>query len=231
MPYRWILFDADGTLFDYDFAESAALEASFQQVQQPYRPEYTPIYRQINARFWEAFERGEVNQNDLRVGRFEELLKTIGLDHDATDFSNRYLKNLSTQRMLIPNAHQILEDLSGQCQFMIVTNGLKDVQRPRFSQSDIYHYFFDVIISEEIGVAKPDTGFFDVAFERMNDPAKEDVLIVGDSLSSDITGGNNYHIDTCWYNPEQKEANPDLKIHYEITSLNELKDIVKKRSK
>lgn len=227
MSYQWILFDADGTLFDYDRAESAALEASFEQAEQTFKPEYTAIYRDINARFWNLFEQGRINQNELRIQRFEQLLESVDLDHDAAAFSNLYLTNLSQQTILMPNAQEMLADLSEHCRFMIVTNGLKDVQRPRFRQSSIFHFFEDVIISEEVGFAKPNTAFFDVAFERMNFPAKEDVLIVGDSLSSDIQGGNNYQIDACWYNPERKQSEPGLDIQYEITSLNELKDIFK----
>lgn len=226
MSYRWILFDADGTLFDYDRAESTALKASFQHIGQDYKAEYNEIYRDINARFWNAFERGEINQNDLRIRRFEQLLLTLGLDDNPGELSRLYLKNLSEQTMLISNAEEMLTDLSNQCRFLIVTNGLKDVQRPRFKQSSIYHFFDDVVISEEVGFAKPDPAFFDVAFARMDYPSKENVLIVGDSLSSDIKGGNNYQIDTCWFNPAQKKPEPDLNIQYEIKALDELKDIV-----
>lgn len=226
MSYRWIIFDADGTLFDYDRAESEALMASFEQLGFPYDSKYNTVYRDINGQFWKAFEQGLVNQDQLRIGRFEQLLSTIDIEGNPHTLSNAYLKNLSRQTMLVPNAEQILSDLSGQCQFMIITNGLTEVQRPRFRQSSIYHFFADTIISEEVGFAKPDPAIFDIAFEKMHYPAKKEVLIVGDSLSSDIQGGNNYQIDTCWYNPAQKAPNSDLKIHHEISCLTELKSII-----
>ena len=226
MGYNWILFDADGTLFDYDTAESAALRKSFEQSGHAYDMSYNNIYRQINAELWRAFEQGLVTQDDLRIRRFEELLTAIGSDADARRFSNFYLNNLSQQSILIDGAETLLKKLSRRCRFVIITNGLKQVQRPRFKYSSIAPLLTDIVISEEVGCAKPDPAIFDIAFEKMNHPSKRDVLMVGDSLSSDIQGGSNYGLDTCWYNPDRKTQDLDVIITYEITVLNELSRIV-----
>jgi 2-haloacid dehalogenase len=109
---------------------------------------------------------------------------------------------------------------------MIITNGLRDVQRPRIAKSAIGGCFAGVVISEEVGASKPDGRIFEVAFERMGCPRKEDVLIVGDSLSSDMQGGSDYGIDTCWFNPQKKPRDPDVEIDYEIRDLRELLALV-----
>ena len=109
---------------------------------------------------------------------------------------------------MIEGAEELLAKLEGEVGLMLITNGLKDVQRSRLAHSTIQHYFSDVIISEEVGSAKPDEGIFNVAFEKMSHPPKADVLIIGDSLTSDIRGGNRFGIDTCWFNPEGRNMQP-----------------------
>ena len=110
---------------------------------------------------------------------------------------------------------------------LIVTNGIADVQRPRFDNSEIKRYFEDIIISDEIGTAKPATDFFDIAFKAMGEPDKKDVMIIGDSLTSDMAGGIKYGIYTCWYNPNNTQSTTNINITYEISELNELLKIVK----
>jgi 2-haloacid dehalogenase len=109
---------------------------------------------------------------------------------------------------------------------MIITNGLADVQRPRFARSAIGDCFADLVISEEVGAAKPHNRIFDIAFEKMQFPKQDEVLIIGDSLSSDIEGGNNYGIDTCWFNPQREPGNEEVEPTYEITALGELLGLV-----
>jgi len=226
MSYRWILFDADGTLFDYDAGEAAALRQSFEQMGHSYDVSYNDIYRRINAELWLAFEQGQVTQDDLRIRRFEELLTAIGSDSDAPRFSHLYLNNLSQQTVLIDGAEAVLKKLAARCRFVIITNGLHQVQRPRFRDSAIASLLTDIVISEEVGFAKPDTAIFEIAFEKMNHPPKSEVLMVGDSLSSDIQGGSNFGLDTCWYNPIGKIRDIDVTVTYEIAALEELLTII-----
>jgi 2-haloacid dehalogenase len=232
MTYRWILFDADGTLFDYDKAEAKALVKSFDEIGYPFEPRYAAAYRQINGQIWEDFEKGLITQNELRVRRFELLFEATSVEADAAVFSDLYLRFLAQGTDLIEGAEEILQVLNGKVGMVIITNGLKDVQRPRLARSTIGHYFDEVVISEEVGSAKPKSRIFDVAFERMGNPAKGEVLIVGDSLTSDIAGGINYGIDTCWFNPgglpipQEFEIGQSKRIGFEIGRLSQLLEIL-----
>jgi 2-haloacid dehalogenase len=224
--YTWLLFDADGTLFDYDKAEKSALANTFEQVGYSFKPQYLPEYRKVNGQIWLDFEQGKITQELLKTRRFELLSEAIDIPYDPRDFSVKYLKNLAKGTYLVDGAEEIVKTLHEKFDLAIITNGLTRVQRPRFKKSAIYPYIKEIIISEEIGAAKPDTEIFDIAFERMNHPMKEEVLIIGDSLTSDIQGGNNYGIDTCWFNPKRKTNDQMITSTFEIQELSELFDIL-----
>jgi len=226
MTYRWLLFDADGTLFDYDRAEAVALRRTFARFGQPFEPNYAVSYRRINAGLWQAYERGEISQTQLRTERFARLFQTVGLALDANAFSDHYLYHLAEATFLIEGAKEVLAALHGRVGLALITNGLADVQRPRFGRSTIGGYLSPWIISEEVGVAKPDPAIFKIAFQAMGDPLKEEVLIIGDSLTSDIQGGNNFGIATCWFNPRGKPRPAGIRVNYEIRNLQEIPDLV-----
>ena len=222
MKYKWLLFDADGTLFDYDKAEGIALMSTFEALGLAYEARYAQVYRRINGEIWLDFENGKISQERLRTKRFELLFDAVEIDCDPGEFSRRYLANLALGTDLIEGAEDVVKSLHGRVGLLLITNGLVDVQRPRFARSTVGQYFSDVVISEEVGAAKPDTAIFEVAFAKMGFPKKEDVLIVGDSLTSDIKGGQNYGIDTCWFNPGRNPRDSDVVAHYEIGELEEL---------
>jgi 2-haloacid dehalogenase len=226
MKYEWVMFDADGTLFDYDKVEVAALESTYEEMGLAYDVAQARVYRQINADMWLDFEQGRISQQRLRTKRFESLFDAAQIECDTEEFSQRYLANLALGTDLVDGAESVVRSLHGRVGLLLITNGLTEVQRPRFARSAVGQYFPKVVISEEVGVAKPDPKIFDIAFEQMGNPAKEDVLIVGDSLTSDIKGGSLYGIDTCWFNPGQQPRDPDLEIRYEIAELAELLEIV-----
>jgi YjjG family noncanonical pyrimidine nucleotidase len=226
MRYRWLLLDADGTLFDYDQAETKALELTFDQAGHELRERYIEVYREINGQLWLDFEQGEVAQDHLKVYRFEQLFEAMGVALDAGAFSERYLENLGQFADLIDGAEELLQSLYGRIGMVLITNGLSAVQRSRLAKSALERYFAEVVISEEVESSKPDGRIFEVAFEKMGNPEKEDVLIVGDSLTSDMRGGIDYGIDTCWFNP-QGRARDGVAVRYEIRSLHELEKIVR----
>ncbi len=226
MKYKWLLFDADGTLFDFDRAAAAALQETFTQLTDRFEPGYIGIYNRINAQLWLDFEAGLITQELLKTKRFEMLFEALDLKADAAAFSRRYPVNLSGHSDLYAGTEEIIRQLAARSRLMMITNGLKDVQRPRFARATISKYFDDFVISEEVGSAKPHAEIFDDAFGRMNNPARSEVLIIGDSLTSDIKGGNNYGIDTCWFNPGGRTCDKDVDICYEIRRLDELLDIV-----
>ncbi len=223
-PYRWLLFDADGTLFDYDRAERAALEQALAQIGVAFAPEHLAAYRQINQALWQGVEKGEITPGVVKVRRFELLLETLLVRHSPTALSASYLECLANCSELVQDAAAVLAALHRRYRIAILTNGLTVVQRGRLARSVIRQHVSDIIISEEIGAAKPAREFFDTAFARLGNPLKREVLMIGDGWSSDIQGAIRYGIDACWYNPGRKPRPASVEITREITSLRELDD-------
>ena len=224
MKYTWLLFDADDTLFDFSKAESNALMWSMEQAGLQFQPEYPRVYAQFNQKVWQEFERGLVTSQELRVKRFRLFFDDVNLQTDPFHFSQLYLHNLGLGTDLLEDANEVVHDLKTRFRIALVTNGLMDVQIPRLQGSTLHDCFEQVFISEVIGSAKPSRIFFEAVFEKLGQPAKNEVLIIGDSLSSDIKGGIDFGIDTCWYNPKRNSTN--LPIAHQITRLKELINIL-----
>jgi len=224
--YPWLFFDADGTLFDYNRAEATAFRKAFALLQLQFEVGYLDVYQRINSELWKALERQEITPAVLRVRRFEQLLEALKLSASADDLNLAYVEQLGLCTDLIEGAYDVLQALSGSSEIAIVTNGLEAVQRSRLRRSTIHPFITGLIISEEVGAAKPHPAFFEAAFARIGNPTKRDVLIIGDSLTSDIQGGVEYGIDTCWYNPGEAPKPENLPIMYEIKRLSELLKII-----
>ena len=201
MRYDLVLFDADNTLFDYDRAEAFALQNALKRSGVGYRPQHLSAYRTINKAVWEDLEQGRIERGDLGVLRFERLFSAIGVELDAAAFAPAYLEELSGASFLVTGAEEAVAALSGRCRLGLITNGFSVVQHSRLDGSAIADAFDGVFVSEEIGVAKPDRRIFDHALQTMGHIDRATVLMVGDSLSSDMTGAANAGIDGCWYNP------------------------------
>ncbi len=226
MKYRWIVFDADGTLFDYDTAESRALEESFLEAGLAFEPGFVDMYRTINQKVWSDFENGSISQERLRTQRFQTLFEASGSEYDPATFSSIYLSNLSKHADLIDGAEETVRLLKGRVRLGLITNGIAVVQRSRLARSSIGGSFRTVVISGEVGFAKPDKRIFDELFLRMGNPPRNEVLLVGDSLASDMRGGADYGLDTCWFNPSGGTRDEDIRITYEIGDLSDLPGIV-----
>lgn len=224
--YDWIFFDADNTLFDFDRAERDALESVLIDLGTAYDESYFETYQQINRACWRAFENGELPKNQLRTIRFERFFAHYDLKADPDTVSRRYLRRLSESAHLLVGVEDLLLRLSKYYRLALVTNGLKEVQRPRFARSGIEHFFELIVVSDEIGVAKPERGFFDYTFRQIGHPRPDRVLIVGDNLNSDIRGGIQYGIDTCWYNPNGFQEEMTVQPTYTIKNLEELPTIL-----
>ncbi|WP_151733187.1 YjjG family noncanonical pyrimidine nucleotidase [Paenibacillus tengchongensis] len=227
MKYEVILFDADDTLFDYGMAESNAFYSVFAQFGLPTgAEEYAASYKEINQALWKDLEKGRITSAVLRVERFNRLFARHGLEYDPGAFSEAYLRFLGEGTYLIQGAAELCGQL-GDCRLAIITNGIKDVQLSRIQGSPLADTFEHIIISEEAGSQKPERGIFDYAFAKLGIHDKSKVLIVGDSLTSDIQGGINYGIDTCWFNPLGRPNELGLRPTYEIRDLGDLPDIVR----
>ncbi len=178
MRYPYLLFDADHTLYDFDRAQDHALERTLLDLQ----PEHAEVYDEVNRRLWLTFERGEIAQQEIKLRRFEHFVERLGLPLDPGELNARYLQRLSEGQFLLDGALELVAELAGKRTLLIVTNGLREVQRPRFTASPIAEYLAGIVVSDEIGIAKPNPGIFDVALEALGGPAKEGVLMIGDSL-------------------------------------------------
>jgi YjjG family noncanonical pyrimidine nucleotidase len=220
--YQWLLFDADGTLFDFNQAEALALRQAFERTKISYDPSYLDTFKKINQALWEMVETGELQPGEVKVRRFELFLETLQISHSPTVFSEKYVQCLAARSELIEGAADVIQELQGKYRLAILTNGLKEVQRSRLAASVIQHHISELIISEEVGSAKPAKAFFDAAFLRLGNPAKSSALMVGDSWVSDIQGASGYGIDVCWYNPGRQSRPAQPQIAREIASLHEL---------
>lgn len=226
MPYSWILFDADNTLFDFDRAEKSALANALNDAGVPTEDYMFGLYNTINKACWQDFEEGKISRQTLRTLRFERFFDEIGKDTDIPSFAINYLQYLAQGSFLYDGVEILLANLAETHKIGLITNGLKEVQRPRLERSGIQHLFNLVVVSDEVGASKPDAAFFDFAFLQMGKPGKEEAIVVGDSLSADIAGGNNYGLHTCWYNPERVANRLGITPTYEIHALEAIKTIL-----
>lgn len=223
MNYDLILLDADGTLFDYDKAEANALEKTFVYFNLEYNKEQKlNEYRIINKQIWIDYECGKISSEDLRIERFRRLFGNYIEEVNLELFSKEYLSMLGKGSYLIDGAEELCRYISKKYKVAILTNGIKDVQLSRINNSPLNKYIHYIITSEETGYKKPEVGIFNYAFDAVGHADKDTTIIIGDSLSSDIQGGKNYGISTCWYNSIGEENKTGLKPDYEIKDLNEL---------
>jgi len=225
MKFKLILFDADGTLFDFDKAEKEAFNKTMHFFGIDHNPEILhQKYDKVNKAIWREFEQNLIGAAQLRVERFRRFFRQSGIDLDPQEVSPCYLKFLSQGTYLMPEAEEIVRYCAGKAVLALATNGLTDVQRPRFENSIISQYFSHLFISEEIGFPKPGREFFDHIFQHY--PFRDSAIIVGDNLSSDIQGGNDAGIVTCWFNPQQQKNTGNIVPTYEIQTLTEIKVII-----
>jgi len=229
LRYKYIIFDADGTLWDFEKAQAQALRGLFDALQVNWKSDFEDVYKTVNKKIWSELEKGLIAPNELSEERFRRYFGALNHKVDAAEASRLFLHYLSKGRGLIDGSEDVLLFLQQKgCRMLLLTNGLKAVQRPRHEQSPIKAFFEDIVISEEVGVAKPDPYIFEVAFGKLGNPEKSDVLMVGDNPSSDIKGGMDFGTDTCFYNPSGLAIPEKIKATYTIRKLEEIKNIVDK---
>ncbi len=220
-----ILFDLDDTLLDFKKSERAALTKTLIHLDIEPTDENISTYSRINAEQWKLLELGKLTRDEVRLRRYSLFFEAIGVDRDPRAAGEYYESKLSLECFFIDGAIDLLNRLCGKYRMYVVSNGHSHVQRSRIKCADIAKYFDGIFISQEIGHTKPSAEFFDFCFENIEDFKREESLIIGDSLSSDIKGGKNAGIVTVWFNPhgaDCKDTVPD----YEIKSLNELEKLL-----
>jgi 2-haloacid dehalogenase len=199
--YRGVLLDADNTLFDYDRAESEALEETLAESAPGVpRTEALDAYRAINSRYWKLFEAGKIDTAGLQSGRWKDLFAALGISGDPVRTASSYVTALSGKSHLLPGAAEAVRALAREASLCLVTNGLSRVQRGRLARSGIEDFFSVVLISEEIGMAKPDPRFFRAAGEALG-LAPADLLCVGDNPVADVAGARAAGIEAWWFSP------------------------------
>ncbi|MDJ0792420.1 MAG: YjjG family noncanonical pyrimidine nucleotidase [Acidimicrobiia bacterium] len=222
MTYSTLLFDLDFTLFDSDVSEDQAFRYALADVDVPWSTQIVEVYAEINGGLWKAVERGELTPLDVRTTRFEMLFDQLSIDADPVAAADAYVYGMGAFGDLYPDARGMLEDVGTGRAMGLVTNGIGEVQRARIDRLDLERHFAAIVISGEEGVAKPGAEIFDRTFARLGHPERTSVLMIGDSLSSDMAGGIAYGIDTCWFNRDGRAPASDLPISHTVTALNQI---------
>lgn len=224
--YKFVLFDADATLLDFKKSEYEAVIDVLNRYELPVSDEIIKKYSAINDMHWKMLERGEIEKNKLYSSRWRMLCEFYSFDRDWQGMSDYYTNTLATKSYLMDGAFEICSALYGKVDMYIVTNGKKSVQDGRFDPSPIAPMFKGVFVSEEIGYEKPRIEFFNIVESRIPNFDASKAIIIGDSLTSDIQGGINAGIDTCWYNKYKKSVPENMNITYVVNQLSEIEGII-----
>ena len=222
--YTTLLFDIDDTLLDFKMAEKVAISKTLENIGLTPTDDVVKKYSDINAALWEKYQRKEIAKDRLVIKRFEEFLEFYGLNFNAKEVNDDYFHNVAQGFFEIEGAKQTLSKLNEKYETYAVTNATLWISTSRLKGSGFYPMFKKIFNSEEIGASKPNKEFFDVVFANINEKDKSKILIIGDSLTSDIQGGINAGIDTCWINPGSKSTT--LAVTYNIKSVTELLNIL-----
>lgn len=218
--YRFLLFDVDDTLLDFQKAEKFAFKKMLTHYHIKYQSHYLTEYKNENKRLWMLYEKGEIARKTIFDDRLKPLVSKYHFPIDPKEASYLYLDYLALGAFILGNSKQELARLSQKYELYVVSNGEPSVQYPRLEKTKLKGYFKKIYVSEEVGYQKPSKEFFDFVANDIPNFDKAKAIIIGDSLTSDIKGGINYQIKTCWFNPQGKKT--DLKVDYIIKDLSEL---------
>ena len=223
---EFLFLDLDDTILDFHKAEQVALSKTFRDFGIDPTQYVLDRYHVINKWHWEQLELGRMTRAEVQTGRFQMLFDELGVTGDPSAVTAKYMENLSIGHYFLPGAEETVELLSKKYRLFLASNGTASVQKGRMTSANLYRFFEQVFVSEEVGHNKPPKAYFETAFSRIPDfdPAK--ALMVGDSLSSDIKGGINAGIRTCWVNPNHAAGNPEIVPDYEIEMLKDLPDLL-----
>ncbi|MFA9499145.1 pyrimidine 5'-nucleotidase [Mannheimia sp. E30BD] len=222
MRYQWILFDADETLFSFN--SYLGLKAMLARYQIDFSEQDYQDFQAINKPLWVAYQNNEITAQDIQIRRFAKLSQQTGVE--PLKLNQELMAEMALVSQPLVGVIETLNALYGKVKMGIITNGFTELQQKRLDNTQTAHFFDIVVISEQIGAAKPDRQVFDYAFALMDEFDRTKVLMVGDTLASDILGGNNSGIDTCWLNTFNLENDTDIKPTYEINAINQLIEIV-----
>lgn len=222
-----LFWDIDDTLLDFKRGEAIAIRQTLSRIGVEPTEETVRLYSEINESLWKRLERGEVTREQILVGRFEMLFSALGFAGDAPSAQDLYFSCLGEQHDFVEGAKTVLDALRGNYRMFAVSNGTTVIQSKRLSASGVDRYFDRIFLSQEIGAEKPSAAFFDACFAALPDIRRDEVLIIGDSLTSDMRGGADAGLRTCWFNPYGKTNQAGVRVDYEIAALTELLPLLK----
>ena len=229
MSYIFLLFDLDHTLLDFDAAEDVALSHLLKEEGVEDIQAYKGYYVPMNKALWKDLEEKKITKQELVNTRFAKLFAYFGIEKDGDYLAERYQFFLSKQGQIFPGVEDLLKKLIHQgYELYAATNGITAIQTGRLAQSGIAPFFKEIFISEQLHTQKPDAAFYEKIGARISNFDKKNALMIGDSLSADIQGGNNAGIDTVWYNPDHLENNTQAQPTYEVDSYQALLEILDK---
>lgn len=225
---KYVFLDLDDTIFDFHRSEAAALSGMLRQFGISPTQEILARYSKINREGWERLERGEATRAEILIERFKRLFSELGSAGEPREAQRIYESNLCSEYHYIEGAEQMILSLIGKYKLYLASNGTARVQDSRIEKSGIAKYFDGIFISERVGYDKPSREFFEKSFAAIPNFSKDEAIIVGDSLTSDILGGINAGVRTCWYNPHGKPHREDITPSYEIKSLGEVPELLRR---
>ncbi|MHC4039086.1 YjjG family noncanonical pyrimidine nucleotidase [Streptococcus sp. KHUD_017] len=229
MTYKFLLFDLDHTLLDFDTAEDVALTQLLKEEGVEDIQDYKDYYVPMNKSLWRDLEQKKITKAELINTRFSKLFAHFGIEKDGSYLAERYQFFLSKQGQTFPGVEDLLKYLIHQeYELYAATNGITFIQTGRLEQSGIAPFFKEIFISEQLHTQKPDAAFYEKIGARIPNFDKNHALMIGDSLTADIQGGNNADIDTIWYNPNHLENHTQAHPTYEVDSYQALLELLDK---
>lgn len=225
--YPILLLDLDDTILDFHRAERVALTKTFRTLGLDPTEAVLERYHAINIAHWQMLERGELTRAQVLVGRFDALFRQMGLSADPAVCAAMYEENLAVGHYFLPGAEEALEALSKEHRLFLASNGTARVQDSRMRSGNLYRWFEGVFVSEVLGADKPAPEFFRRCFAQIPGFRREEALMVGDSLTSDIRGANQAGIAACWVNPAHAPIPEGIRVDYEIEKLADLEGLLK----
>jgi 2-haloacid dehalogenase len=226
MNKKIVLLDLDNTIIDFNECARRSIMGIFEDLRFHYDDNVFNTFLTENVKIWKRLESGEIDKAYLRANRWNIILEKLGIDYDGTIIEERFENGVALGAYPVEGAYELLDYLYYKYDLYVVSNGLKFVQESRVKIGKYDKYFKALFLSEDVGIQKPDIRFFDYCYEKLGFPPKNELILIGDSLSADIKGGNSFGIDTIWFNIHAEENKTDINPTYIVNKLKEIESIL-----
>lgn len=223
---KTILLDLDNTIIDFNECARHSIMDIFQDLGFHYDENVFNTFITENVKIWKRLELGEIDKAYLRANRWNIILGKLGIEYDGTIIEERFENGVANGAYPVEGAYELLEYLYNKYDIYVVSNGFRFVQESRVKIGKFDKYFKELFLSEDIAIQKPDIRFFDYCYKKLGYPPKEELILIGDSLSADVKGGNNFGIDTIWFNKNNDPSPSDIIPTYTVEKLSKIKEIL-----